>query len=406
MSEKKEEKLDLSTIIPGKIHTRFTNKIYPLNVALEKENVLISRRRQKHSQRIIKTGIKTPKNHICIWYRWPCGRNQTSNKNNGFRYKYLVLPRYLSLDDTTLTSLGLLEAEMETSVKNSCGTSFNNSEPELINHVIYFLKRFGIGEKELHWCITFNYKLLAQETPYISQLREKFSEEFWVRNTSISPQMKNRKFLIYTGNKMNPNFGTNTIKLGTLRIGYYDIIFRMIILQLLRTIKDILLNSKNEELIKNYMKGIFAGECDIKLTRSGSVDSVRIGCMNRNNKKFYRKCLKLIGVIPSKYEGNSINIHSQKNFIKIFDLGLVDIHPIRYVKFLSGLMKFKKFNNHELKKSFENIQVNIINKLEKTKFLLSGRTSKSREIDGIYNMVRPRRNEFKPVSGWKRIQFN
>ena len=380
--------IDITKILPNKILTKSGNKIYPINIALQGEKVLVSRAKEKHGSDYIEKWITVPSGSVCIWYSWPSGRNQSSNKNNGIRFKYLILPQFIPLDEVTLVALGLLEAEMETSQKRSNMVSFTNSEPSLINSVIGFFERLEVRAPEWHWYVTFNFKLLSYESEEVTKLRERLAEKYWVDNTLISSSMKNRKTFLYTGNKKCVNMRTTTVRWGSLRIACFDTILRFVIINLLKQIKILLLKTDNKNIIGRYMAGIFAGECDIKYTQSKSIDSVRIGCMDNFNKKMYKKCLIKLGV-KSKCCFNCVCINNKKNFYKLYDLGLVDLHPIRYKKFLIGLLAFKKFNKSEegikeklmdIRKEIKSIIKKITPCIEKREIIFGG-------LSELHNLV-------------------
>lgn len=396
LTKNRTKLIDIRKIIPDRILTKSGNKIYKLNITLPRGKVLISRAKEKHGSNYIKKWVKVPDESICIWYSWPSGRNQSSDKNNGVRFKYFILPRFIPLDDVTLIALGLLEAEMETSQKRANMVSFTNSEPNLVNYIIRFFERLGIKTLDWHWYITFNFKLMSYESVETTRLREKLAEEYWLANTPISPLMKTRKYFQYTGNKKCINMRDNTVRWGSLRIACFDTILRAVIINLLKNIKTLLLKTNDENIIKYYMQGIFAGECDVKRTQSGSVDSVRIGCMDTFNKNLYKKCLKKLRIRVSKDDSNSVYINNKENFYKVYKLGLISLHPVRYKKFLIGLLKFKKFNKSEgsikeklmdIRYEIENIIREITPPLERREMIFGG-------LSELHSVVERRSSDF------------
>ncbi len=152
-------KLDLLHIVPREIYTKSGNKVYSLNIAKSGERVIISRRKDKWHNFYHTKEITVPKDNLCLWYFWPTGRNQNQTKNSGLRYKHLIIPRNLPLDKLSLNALGLLQAEMTKGNIRKSTTSFTNSEPNLINIILRFFKRFGIKEDDWSWSLVFNFKL-------------------------------------------------------------------------------------------------------------------------------------------------------------------------------------------------------------------------------------------------------
>jgi hypothetical protein len=224
-------------------------------------------------------------------------------------------------------------------------------------------------------------------------MREELAKNFWMKNTFISPFMKIKKVFIYTGNRRNLNFDPDTIRRGTLKISYYDIILRKIILKLLKEIKKTILKRKDKTMVKNYMRGIIAGEGSVKLSKSGAIDSVAIGSMNNFNKRFFRKCLKILGIKPSKDQKNCCGINNKENFFKIYELGLFDLNKTRYRKFLIGLSRFRRFlkMETEIERRFMLIKKEIINKIIELEPEIIERDRLFGETSGIYSMAGERK---------------
>ena len=67
--------LDLSKIVPTEIFTKSGENIYTLNIAYEGDEVLISNKKDKHSDNRNFSFLKVPNGKLCLWYSWPAGRN-------------------------------------------------------------------------------------------------------------------------------------------------------------------------------------------------------------------------------------------------------------------------------------------------------------------------------------------
>lgn len=343
-------RLDLAKIAPKQILTKSGNKSYPLKVSYQGEKVLIANTKDRHNGTYTKSYLRVPKNKVCLWYKWPAGRNQYQRKNTGYRFKYLLIPKQILLDKLTLNALGLLQAEMTKYTRRASNIIFTNSEPNLINVVVAFFKRFDVNENNWSWTIVFNYKLKNQENLRETKHREKQAREFWLKNTKIDLKKKRKKIFQYTGNKKYRNMRKDTNIYGNLTISYSNIILYQLILEILSKIK---LNLARKET-KYYLQGIFAGEGSIKLTKFKSIDNVNVGAGERVEQDFYANCLKTLNIISS-LEKNCVKIHNLKHFLKIYKYRLFELHPKRNRKFLNGLKKFKQIPDN-LKGEYLNVK--------------------------------------------------
>jgi hypothetical protein len=329
--------LNLSKIVPKEILTKSGNKQYQLNVSLSGETILISITKDKHKDIWYPKWIKVPNNSICLWYSWPSGRNRSQNINSGRRYKYLLLPKLIPLDKLTLNALGLLEAEMTKGNLRKSNLSFTNSEPEVINTVMRFFRRFGLNKEDWSWSIVSNFKLKNYEEKYQTIEREQKALTYWLKYTSISPKKAVNKFIQYIGNKTTMNIHPKTIITGSLRIDYSNIILFQLIRKILIDIRNIL----TAGVVSYYMQGIIAGEGSIHPSIFGSIGSISVGAIKRKDQEFYVNNLKMLE-ITSSCEMNCTRVTSLENFLKIYDYDLLQLHPIRRAKFNKHLSNFKQ----------------------------------------------------------------
>ncbi len=351
--------LDLTKIAPKEIYTKSGNKIYPLRISYPGEKILVANPKDRHYPVWYPKHIVIPNGKVCLWYSWPSGRNQSQINNSGKRYNYLLIPRFLPLDKLTMNALGLLQAEMTRGKLRKSTLSFTNSEPNLINVVMTFFKRFEIEPLGWSWNITFNYKLKEYENVRRTIQREQESELFWRQKTFIDRQKGCNKLFMYTGNKKFRNMRKGTMRLGSLRISHGDIILYQFIRNLLEEIKDII----SIETSPYYLQGIFAGEGCVQSTIFGSLDNVNVGAIVKDDQLFFAKCLELININCSLAPAY-IKIHNLKNFLKIYHYNLLELHPIRHKKFLNCLSKFKQIPQ-ELKTEYYSIREKVKNDLDK-----------------------------------------
>ena len=108
--------------------------------------------------------------------------------------------------------------------------------------------------------------------------------------------------------------------------------------------------SNRKDLIIYYLQGLIAGEGCVKLTKYRSIDSVSIGAKCHYEKEFYKDLFKILD-ISCKIEEYEISIFNQRNFIKLYNFGIMKLHPLKYKKFLKGMLNFKQFNP-EIKEEF------------------------------------------------------
>ena len=247
----------------------------------------------------------------------------------------MIIPRYLPKDKLTLNALGLLQAEMTKGTKRKSCISFTNSEPNLINVIMKFFKRFGVDENKWSWNITFNFKLKREESPTETVERESVSEQMWIQRTKISLNMRKNQYIYYLGNWKYDRMWPGTMRQGSLRIDYSNIILFQVILKLLEEIKKILV----PEPVKYYLQGIFAGEACVKPNKYWSLREINVGVTNIQEKQFYSNSLLVLG-IPSSKNKNSITIHSMENFLEVYKNNLLSLHPKRNEKFLKYLSNF------------------------------------------------------------------
>jgi hypothetical protein len=333
--------IDLSKFSPKLIFTKSGNKTYPLNIAYAGEKIIISRRNHRHRGEPKEEFIVIPKNQICLWYKWPAGRNQFNKENKGCRFKHLLLPRYIKLDKLTFNALGALQAEMNKHTKRASNIIFTNSEPVLINVVLEFFERLFIEKENWSWSVIFNFKLKNNESKIETQARETEALAFWTTNSLINPNKIQNKCLQYTGNKKYENMRPGSMRYGSLRMLFPSIIHYQLILNFLERINELI--AKDEGFITYYMQGLIAGEGYVKPTKYKSLDSVRIGCTKESEKQYYHALLSRLN-INSSIEENQISISNQKNFLIMYQLELIKLHPKKYITFLNALLGFKQIS--------------------------------------------------------------
>jgi len=163
---------------------------------------------------------------------------------------------YLDLDENTLITLGLLEAEM---TKSGGGNNmvFTNSEPLAINQVInWFQEKFNVSKDGWNWLIQFNANLTSCKDYLDVVSREYASYLFWVKNTVINKQNCFPKWIVYCRPEKKL---TTKSKWGTLRIYYGNLSLRNVVLKVLEEFKKKIYFLNQKELAL-YLNGLFCGD--------------------------------------------------------------------------------------------------------------------------------------------------
>ncbi len=329
-------------MIPSVILTKTGNKTYPLQIALEGDNVLIRNTKHKHKNSYSKSYITVPDGKICVWYSWKTGKNQKCSSNNGVRINYIVLPRYIHFNKLTLNALGLLQAEMGMSNPRSSYVNFTNSNSLLVRKVLnFFSKEFEIPISDWSWSITFNYKLKQRENDYGTILREETSLNFWEYNIPLNRKNRRTKWVQYTGNKTNSNMSLQTKYNGSLVIGYSNILLYQLLLNLLSKIISKELNLSSQQRVY-FLQGVIAGDGCVKLSPYSSLQSISIGCTNTKESYFYKYSLDLLDVSSTVEKTGTVRVCNLKNMLHINNLGLVELHLDKLNKFNKAFLEYKQ----------------------------------------------------------------
>lgn len=207
-------KFDISEHLPKFITAKNGKHKFKLSIAAENMKVIIAKFKPKHKNYYAFKEIVVPKDHILPWYSWKCGGNQSTKKNNGIRFVHLLLPKFLLADNLTMNAIGLLQAEM-TKSDGLSSVIFTNSEPNLVNTIFEFFQRFGISKSLWRWDITFNFKLLRNETEEEKSVRESQSLNFWLSKCGLDISKSHYKIFYYTGNRNYVNMKNDTVRTGS-----------------------------------------------------------------------------------------------------------------------------------------------------------------------------------------------
>jgi len=231
---------------------------------------------------------------------------------------------------------------------------FANSNEEAISEVIDFLKQFNLQIK-MYLEISIKNKEKDFEKEY-----KKFWENYLKTNL--------RRV------RLREEFNSIT-KHGTIHLNINNSLVAKILSIIVADSKSKI--EKNKQLSVDYLRGIIAAEGNINIKKSTNcVYMIRISATKQEERNHYKKCLEKAGLkiyckdMPTvskneakergwktdKGRAGAVIISRWENFIKIFELGLLDLHKDKknkflkyflYNKFTKQFMDFKYFLNKE-----------------------------------------------------------
>ncbi|MBN2423052.1 hypothetical protein JXB41_07550 [Candidatus Woesearchaeota archaeon] len=257
--------------------------------------------------------LKIPNNLISI--------NYYSNDNHN---TFLLIPRYINLNSFFFEGLGLQQGD-GTQAYGDVHISFTNTNFDLLKHQIKWFELFGIDRNTIR---------MYPELP-------KYDKEI------INSMIINFKGIgINKDQFRNPKIGKNC-SIPNIQIVFHNRLFKVFYLHLMENLKELVLQEKRYAI--PYIKGLFASEgCVRKQVSSGTPTSIKISVKSKGRRAYYKKCLKKIGIIPSKDEltknSEAVMITKAFNYKKILDMNLLNLHVDKKVKFENALKNYKKIN--------------------------------------------------------------
>ena len=231
---------------------------------------------------------------------------------------------------------------------------FANSNEEAISEVIDFLKQFNLPIK-----MYLEISIKNKEKDF-----EKECNRFWENYLKINIKRV----------RLRKEFN-NITKYGTIHLNINNSLVAKILSIIIADSK--LKIEKNKQLSINYLKGVIAAEGNINIKKSTNcIYMIRISATKQEERNHYKKCLEKVGLriyckdMPTvskneakergwktdKGRAGAVIISRWENFIKIFELGLLDLHKDKkdkfleyflYNKFTKQFMDFKYFLSKE-----------------------------------------------------------
>lgn len=236
--------------------------------------------------------------------------------SGGKESKKVVLNRFVNLDELFLEGLGLWRGEGS----KKKGIYFGNTEPAILNRFLDFVEnRLGISRK--------NFKVTIN-LPFLDD--QENSGILW--SERINVPIEN-----FTKICVDPR-----INLEYAQVYFNSVILAELMGVLYLHIKTIV--SKDMQVCIPFLRGLFAAEGSVLLKKSGVLHHITFSSKDDELIQLICESLRLVGVIPSAYMENGMNlqIYGHKNFEQILKLGIHTLHPDKREKFERGFAAFKR----------------------------------------------------------------
>ena len=236
----------------------------------------------------------------------------------GKESKRVVVNRFISLDELFMEGLGLWRGEGG----RKKGIYFGNSNASLVRLFLDFVEqKIGLPRKEFR--ATVNVPCMSASNDAV----ERWSKELLIN-------LEN-----FTRICVDPRINRE----------YAQVYFSSI---LLAELLDNLYASSREAVLSDsklcvcFLRGLFAAEGSVLLKKSGVLHHITFSSKDSELIQFLEQCLRLLGVKPSKYMINGMNlqIYGLPNFKRIRELGIHTLHPEKREKFERGFAAYKRVN--------------------------------------------------------------
>lgn len=256
------------------------------------------------------------KNKIKIWYKNKKGRNP----------KPIILTRFLKLDKNFYEIIGMYFGDGLKSLSGSGNRQiyFANTEWNLHKAWVDFLNKFDISKNELHYQIQ------------IGERNEKFDKDkikkYWSDKLNLPLENFNKVSI-----KKNKRTKQNVV----LLIAFYSKIYSLLFRNLYNwCLENKLKQTKN---IVSFVKGLFAAEGSVRVTKTGVIHSVGISAGTHEKREFIRKLLKRLNIRSvNSSKRREVQITGYINFYFFKKLKLHITHPEKLERFNICFSKMKK----------------------------------------------------------------
>lgn len=322
--------LDLTEFIPSEIMVGEWNR-YKLVIAGSGETIPVGYQSKNKPKE-----LNVPDMHIGIYFSYrPFHRHEID------RYIAKILPRFIPYNGLARQVIGLLKAEMGKSLgRKNCIPiiNFSNSSPAIMAKVLDWFERLGVKRMDWGWYVKLNLKFrnepqeIAQLAPY---------KEFWKRVAGLAEEMAHPKYCTF-GGTLDGTLCLKSPAWGTAVIERSDSILRTILLRLVSELGNKIEEKGSEREVADYLSGILGGESTIywSLSPQGhGAKSIRISAPSSNDRDHYSECLTKLGIKAHEIN-RGLQISGLDNFLKVFDLKLMNADPRRELEFLRMLLTY------------------------------------------------------------------
>ncbi|MBI5148116.1 hypothetical protein HZA33_00370 [Candidatus Pacearchaeota archaeon] len=221
---------------------------------------------------------------------------------------------------------------------------FANSNEKAIDEILCFLNQFKLPIKTY-----LEISIKNKQADFKNQCKK-----FWENHLKIKIKKT----------RLRGEFN-NITKYGTMHLILNNSLVAKLLKQIINLSKIRI--EKNKQFSINYLRGIIAAEGNINIKkRTNCIYMVRISASKQEERDHYKKCLKKAGINiycedmdtisseegikkgwkTTKGRAGAVIISRWDNFIKIFNLGLLDLNNEKKIKFL------KYFLNNKFTKQF------------------------------------------------------
>ena len=250
-------------------------------------------------------------------------------KQGGYKKVECSIPKVIETNNLFWEALGILQGEMKKSNKNLgyANTSFTNSNPDIVNHVLDFFEEF-FNIKRNSWRITiiFNSKdfPLRHKEEFESKIRN-----FWINNLKVPNEN-------FTKTYFNQRKRAVQSKSGSVNLKYCNSVYASFFKNMLENLKGIIENDRT--VSQSYIRGLIAAEGSSYI-KNGFLNSVEIGASRDEDFEHYKKCLRVIGIKRAWKGNNAIKICGWDNFYELWKIKAFKLHKKRELKFTEGFLK-------------------------------------------------------------------
>lgn len=236
----------------------------------------------------------------------------------------LVLPKFLEIDKTFLTGLGIYIGEGS----RNRHPKVTNSEPAIINQAIKFFDLFGIDRLNMKAWIQ-----LHERSPFSFE----DAKLYWINNTYL-------KFENITSIRIKDSIGFAPVSpFGVIHLEVHSILLQLFINNLVNLTPQ-LIGKLSKENIAYFLKGLFAAEGSVGLSKSGSVNEISYTSTRKDERMLVKSLLEEQGIeVHNNDKRFALRIHGFRNLKRLTEMDIFEYHPERSLKLKQGFSQLNSF---------------------------------------------------------------